>query len=167
MFRQAPFSFTACEAKAFLVLALFVPSAGVAHAQQLPSPSRTIYKCEVAQKVVYSDSPCLGAQRIDIEPTRGLNQSSGRKLVGADVQREHNRELIAEVVRPLTGMDAKQLDIQGRRMKLAPEIRTECARLDAAIPALELAEKRATKQELPDVQARLLDMRKRFRARAC
>ncbi|HTN66492.1 MAG TPA: hypothetical protein VL051_09955, partial [Burkholderiaceae bacterium] len=110
---------------------------------------------------------CLGAQRIDIEPTRGLNQSSGRKLVGADVQREHNRELIAEAVRPLTGMDAKQLDIQGRRMKLAPEIRTECARLDAAIAALEFDEKRATKQELPDVQARLLDMRKRFRARAC
>jgi hypothetical protein len=63
-----------------------VLSSGIAFAEaKLPAPSRTAFKCEVAGKVVYSDSPCLGAQKIDVEPTRGLNKSTGRKLIGYDV----------------------------------------------------------------------------------
>ena len=44
---------------------------------KLPPTSRTVYKCQEGAKTVYSDEPCLGAQRINVEPTRGLDKSSG------------------------------------------------------------------------------------------
>jgi hypothetical protein len=53
----------------------------VTFAQSLPAPSRTVYKCEVGGKVTYSDSPCLGATRIDVEPTRGVSKLSGSQRV--------------------------------------------------------------------------------------
>jgi hypothetical protein len=57
-------------------------------AQKLPPVSRTVFKCQVVGKVVYTDAPCLGAQQIDVEPTRGLNQTSGQKRIGTDVMHE-------------------------------------------------------------------------------
>lgn len=60
----------------------------------------------VPEKMVYSDSPCLGAQKIDVEGTRGLSKSSGCEQVGNDVRREQHRETFADAIRPLTGMDA-------------------------------------------------------------
>jgi|LakMenEpi03Aug12_release.lakeMendotaPanAssembly.Ray.scaffolds.fasta_scaffold936250_1 hypothetical protein len=44
---------------------------------KLDKPTRTDYKCNVDGKVAYSDTPCLGAERIDAEPTRGLDKASG------------------------------------------------------------------------------------------
>jgi hypothetical protein len=38
-----------------------VAISNLAPAQTLPSPSRTVYKCEHDGKVVYSDAPCPGA----------------------------------------------------------------------------------------------------------
>jgi len=142
---------------------------------QLPAPSRTAFKCEVDGKVSYSDSPCLGAKKVDLEPTRGLNSSvSGKSPLsasppfGADVQRERRREAMAEAIKPITGLDAKQLEIQGQRMKqLSPEARQACARLDRAIPAAEAAEASASKAELPTIQEQLLQLRKRFRELRC
>lgn len=95
-------------------------------AQGLPSPSRTLFKCVIGGKVSYSDSPCLGAEKIDIEPTRGVSKLSGSERIGNDVRREQHRELIAEAIRPIAGMDAKQMDIFGRRMKLTPDAPREC-----------------------------------------
>lgn len=68
-----------------LVLACSIVLAVAAFAQSLPPPSRTVFKCEEAGKVVYSDSPCLGARQIDVEPTRGVNQITGKRLTGPDV----------------------------------------------------------------------------------
>ena len=104
-----------------------------ASAQSLPPTSRTVYKCIVAGKSVYSDAPCLGAQRIDVEPTRGLDASSGRAQVGADVARERQREALADALKPLTGMNAKQMDTFGRRTKLAADAQRECGALDGAV----------------------------------
>jgi hypothetical protein len=154
----------ACAAAVPLLCAV---AFGIAQAQKLPPTSRTVYRCEVASKTVYSDAPCLGARKIDVEPTRGLSKSSGRELVGADVQREHNREIFAEAVRPLTGLDAKQLQVQGRRMKLTASEQGECRRLDADIPAAEFEEKNASKQTITEVQLRLLNLRKRSQVLAC
>lgn len=151
-------------------------SSGSALAQApLPAPSRTAFKCEVDGKVSYSDSPCLGAKKVDLEPTRGLNSSVSGKSplsasppLGADVQRERRREAMAEAIKPITGLDAKQLEIQGQRMKqLSPEARQACARLDRAIPAAEAAEASASKAELPTIQEQLLQLRKRFRELRC
>lgn len=138
-----------------------------AYSQKLPPPSRTVFKCEVAGKVSYSDSPCLGAQKIDVEPTRGLNKMSGRELLGNDVRREQNREMFADAIRPITGMDAKQLDVQGRRMKLTADAQRECRHLDAEIPVAEKQEKLVKQQALADVQAQLFRMRRSFRELGC
>ncbi|NMM11305.1 MAG: hypothetical protein HHJ16_13670, partial [Polaromonas sp.] len=137
------------------------------YSQKLAPTSRSVFKCEVAGKVVYSDSPCLGAQKIDVEPTRGLSKTSGREQVGNDVRREQHREMFAEAIRPLTGMNAKQLDVQGRRMKLTADARQECRRLDAEIPVAEKQERLVKQQALADVQAQLLRMRRSFREQSC
>lgn len=137
------------------------------HAQNLPQVSRTVFKCQVAGKTVYSDSPCLGAKQIDVEPTRGLNQTSGRVRIGADVLHEQGREAFAGALRPLTGMDAKQLTVAGRRNKLSPDAQRECPRLDADISVAQEDEKKATPPELKQVQLKLFQVRKRFQELGC
>lgn len=41
---------------------------------QLPAQSRTIYRCEVNGKIACTDKPCLGAKRLDVVPTRGVDK---------------------------------------------------------------------------------------------
>jgi hypothetical protein len=94
-----------------------------AQSMKLPGTSRTVYKCTIAGKVVYTDDPCLGAERVDVEPTRGVSKLTGTERVGPDVQREESREAFAEGIGPITGMDAKQLNQAGRRQKLSPDAR--------------------------------------------
>lgn len=65
---------------------LLIPAVDYVCAQSLPPPSRTVFRCEEGGKVVYSDSPCVGARKIDVEPTRGVSKLSGRERVGRDVQ---------------------------------------------------------------------------------
>ena len=146
---------------------LWLLGAGFALAQSLPPPSRTVFKCKKDGKVVYSDSPCVGAEKLEVEPTRGLNQASGMERIGSDVRRELQQEGIANAVRPITGMDAKQFEIAGRRMQLTAEAQRECGGLDKSIPAVELEEKHATTDDLPRVQQRLFILRKRYRELRC
>lgn len=138
-----------------------------AEAQSLPAPSRTIFKCEEAGKITYSDSPCVGAQKIDVEPTRGVSKLSGSERTGRDVQIERHREIIADALRPLTGMDAKQLEVRQRRMRLAPDAQRECLQLDERVPAVEGRERLATGQKLAEVQRELYHLRTRFRELRC
>ena len=135
-------------------------------AQALPGPSRTVYKCESGGKVTYSDSPCIAAKRIDIEPTRGLT-STGKEPAGTDVQREAYRERLADALRPVSGMDAKRFDQAVRRHGLSSEAKQECQRLDVAIAGSEAAEREASKDELRAVQSQLLKQRQRFRDLRC
>ena len=151
-----------------LAVSCAIAIASTAAAQNFPPPSRTVYKCfEIDGKVTYSDSPCPAAQKIEVEPTRGLNKQTGKVREGADVRHERQREAFAEAVRPITGMDAKQFDIQSRRMKLALEARRECRWLDSELAALEQDEKHANKDMLKQVQHQLLLLRLRFRDLGC
>jgi hypothetical protein len=136
-------------------------------AQELPPPSRTVFKCKNGAKIVYSDSPCLGAEKIDVEPTRGLNAASAHERIGPDVQRELRREGIANAVRPISGMDAKQFEVAGRRIKLTAAAQRECRELDKDIPAAELEEKQAAAATLPSIQERLFVLRSRYRDLRC
>lgn len=136
-------------------------------AQKLPPVSRTVFKCEVAGKIVYSDAPCLGAKQIDVEPTRGLDQTSGKRRVGSDVMHEQFREAMADALRPLTGMDAKQLAVQGRRNQLSSGAQQECRRLDGEIPSALQEEKTARQSELRDIQMKLFQKRNRFKELGC
>ncbi|WP_158219686.1 DUF4124 domain-containing protein [Ideonella sp. A 288] len=136
-------------------------------AQKLPPPSRTVYKCQDAGRTVYTDSPCMAAERIEVQPTRGLNQTTGKELIGRDVRHEQHREMMADALRPLTGMDATQLDRAGRRRSLTPAAQRECQHLDRELPGVELAERRGEPGQLKAVQRRLLVMRSRFREIGC
>lgn len=151
-----------------LAPALLAFTVCAASAQPLPPPSRTVYKCEEGGKVHYSDAPCLGAQKLVVEPTRGLNKSSGRELEGADVQRERRREQLAEAVRPVTGLEAAEFDRAGRRMRLTQQGLRQCQQLDQALPRAEQAEKAATSaDERRAAQAQLLKLRTAFRDGRC
>lgn len=74
---------------------------------------------------------------------------------------------LADALRPLTGMDAKQLDTFGRRSKLSPEAQRECRDLDSRLASLEAAERLAKGDDLARVQASLLQHRKRFHTLRC
>lgn len=136
-------------------------------AQGLQAPSRTVFKCEKDGKVSYSDAPCLGAKRIDVEPTRGLNKSSGVERVGADVRREQTNEQVAEALRPVFGESAEERSIRHRRAALNPQDRTECTRLDGDIKAAEQTERRAAKSDLAGIQTNLLNLRSRYHTIKC
>jgi len=148
-------------------ITLGVIAPGAVFAQTLPPPSRTVFKCDVAGKVVYSDSPCLGASKIDAEPTRGANLITGKTMTGADVRRERSREQVAEALHPITGMNAKQLDSAGRRTKLSADSQSQCLTLDRQILAMENEEANATGSNRTVVQARLLTLRQQFRTLRC
>ena len=138
-----------------------------AQAQSLPAPARTVFKCEDKGKIVYSDEPCLGAKRLDIEPTRGMNQASGKERIGKDVRREKDREAFAEAVRPLTGMDAKQFQVATKRKNLSQQARAECTALDRNIPLAELKERNAMAEGLGAAQSEILTLRRRYRELGC
>jgi hypothetical protein len=151
----------------YLLCLTAVIACASANAQQLPTSSRTVFKCNVNGSTVYSDTPCLGAQKIDVEPSRGADSLSGRKKVGSDISRERNHEMIVEAVRPITGMNVKEIDTFGRRMNLRPEAQRECKSLDNDIPAAERDEANATPEIRSGIQARLLTLRQRYRDLRC
>ncbi|MBT9498136.1 MAG: hypothetical protein IV103_12965 [Zoogloea sp.] len=138
-----------------------------ASAQSLPPPAKTVFRCEEGGKVVYSDAPCLGARKIDVEPTRGVSKLSGKERIGSAVQHERQREQIAEAVRPLSGMNPQQFDTFGRRQSLSSAAQRECLRLDEQVMAAERDEHGAKGPVLAEIQARLFDLRKRFRELGC
>ena len=134
---------------------------------KLPAPTRTVYKCDLQGKVVYSDEPCLGAKKVDVEPTRGVSKMTGTERVGHDVQREKTREAFVEGIRPLTGKNAAQLDQRGRRMKLKPDAAVQCAKLDGEVARLESEEATARVGQRAGLQSELLTARKRYRELGC
>ncbi|NRF71417.1 DUF4124 domain-containing protein [Aquincola sp. S2] len=145
----------------FATATSLVMAAAIAQPTGLRHSNGNVYRCDVDGKVTYSDEPCLGAKRVDVQPTRGLDKSSGKERTGADVARERRREGLAEALRPVTGMDAKQFDAEGRRHRLQPADKAECRWLDASIARLEASEKAAT-GEATATQRDLLSQRRRY-----
>lgn len=136
-------------------------------AQQLPPPSRTMYKCTVQGTTSYSDTPCPGATRMEVEPTRGVGKLSGKERTGHDIVMERQHEALGEALRPLSGMDTKQWTRFSRRAQLTPATRRECGELDRSMAAAEDDERRAAPAQLHQVQERLYLMRQRFHDLRC
>lgn len=131
--------------------------------------SRTVFKCTQGDKTFYSDAPCLGAQKIDVQPTRGLNKLTGKETTGRDVTREKHRELFVDALKPVTGMSAEQLDLSGRRSKLPPSAQQECTKLDRLLPEAERAEQNAAKNspQMKLAQAYLYRLRMGYHSHRC
>jgi hypothetical protein len=138
-----------------------------AAAQQLPTPSRTMYKCKTEKVVSYSDKPCLGAERLVVVPTRGVSKLSGKERIGRDVQEEHRRELFADALRPISGMNPEQFEAARRRTRLSSAAQTECRQLDPVLLRTEAMEAAADKPARPLVQRDLFALRTRYTELGC
>jgi hypothetical protein len=155
------------SARTGLMAVLFAFSQAHAMAQSLPAPSRLVYKCDVGGKVAYTDEPCLGAKRLDIEPTRGLSKYSGQEKIGTDVRREMDREMMADALRPIVGLSRQQYATAHRRVNLGGAAKKECSDLDQSIPQTEMIENTASREARPATQRELLALRKRFKELRC
>lgn len=151
----------------FTLLTCCAFSSNATLSQSLPAPGRTIYKCEQAGKIAYSDQPCLGASKLDIVVPRGMDHLSGKSRTGADVSHEVQRENIANALKPITGMTPAQFEIATRRQRLSTEVQRRCNVLDAAIPLTERRERDASKQDRQQASAELYKLRKEYRSMAC
>ena len=134
---------------------------------QLPAPTRTVYKCKIEGKLRYSDEPCLGAQRIDVTPTRGVDRLSGSVRIGNDVAREIHTEQVAKAIEPISGMNAAEFSTVSRRINLSAEAQRECRQLETAIVASEKKERSASGPVLESTQQELFVLRKRYKTLGC
>ena len=79
------------------------------------------------------------------------------------MQRERNREQVAEAVRPLTGMSPTQLDTARSRFYLSASAKAQGASLDRSLVSAEAQERVASSREKPALQADLLASRQRYK----
>jgi hypothetical protein len=161
---------TGCERVFYVIPLLALSLLAAVHMQaeaQRSPPSRTVYRCEEGGKVIYSDAPCLGAKRVDIQPTRGLNKISGSERIGADVRAEQNHEQMANALRPIFGESAAERAVRHKRARLSPEKAHRCYELDREIAQAEQREIMAKGADLKSVQSELLVNRQSFHRMGC
>lgn len=135
--------------------------------EPLPAPNRTIYKCQSHGKTSYSDEPCLGAQRLDATPTRGVDRLSGKSRIGNDVAAEIRSEQFAQALRPLSGMTSSEFATATRRQRLSADAQRECRVLESAILESEQVERRARAAMMESIQQDLFILRQRYRKQGC
>ena len=132
-----------------------------AHAQ------KPVYRCETAGKVSYSDEPCVGAKEIDATPTQGMDKMTGASRKGADVRRDEHNAVMADALKPLTGMSADQYRVYKHRFKLSPKDKAECARLDTNLPELKQRASTALSSEKARADVELYKARKQLNDLNC
>ena len=135
-------------------------------AQPVTPASRSAYKCKIDGKTVYSDEPCLGAQKIDIEPSKSANATT-RSSASSNARRQQPRpepkaEPSAEGDHASADVETKPAQVLSGRARLSSASQRECRDLESSITVLEREEKEASKSELPRVQGQLFTKRKRF-----
>ncbi|MEM8511747.1 hypothetical protein RCH14_001047 [Massilia sp. MP_M2] len=158
-----PFRIKAAFTGNLLLLLALLPAQA-----QLPAPSRTIYKCEVAGKIAYTDVPCLGAKRLDVVPARGVDKLSGTSRVGVTVAREYQQENMARALKPLLGMNEQQYATAVRRHGLDAGAQRECRALEAAIVDNERIEHQGPARESREALAHdTLSLRQRYHELRC
>ena len=150
-----------------IITILLIAINNPAKSQNLPPPSRTIYKCETGGKIVYSDAPCVGAKKIDAEPTKGANKITGKERIGKDVMIENYNEIFAKITNSVTGQSPESFERQRKRIYLSPQDKMNCAKLDIFIPYLEKEEMNAKKENLRNIQESLYNQRLAYRNLRC
>ncbi|UST55462.1 DUF4124 domain-containing protein [Comamonadaceae bacterium OTU4NAUVB1] len=130
--------------------------------------AQPVYRCTAGRAVVYSHEPCLDARVVDVTPTQGMDRFSGVSRKGADVRRTEQRALMANALRPLTGMDEEQYARAGDRQRLDPQARETCRRLDVLLPQQEARTAQAgTETQRQSHAAALLETRQHRRRLRC
>lgn len=128
-----------------------------------------VYRCEMNGKISYSDEPCMGAKRVDVRPTRGLDKLSGKSSKGAEVRAEEWNKQAADIFRPVFRETPDQRATRHRRYRnnLTPEETAECYLLDARMGRAEEQERAAKGVDLKQVQQQLLMQRQRHKKLKC
>ena len=128
---------------------------------------KPVYRCETAGKVSYSDAPCVGAKEIDATPTQGMDKMTGTSRKGADVRRDEHNAVMADALKPLTGMSPEQYRVYQHRFKLSPRDKAECTRLDTELPELKQRAATATPTDKALADVELYKARKQFNDLNC
>ena len=109
----------------------------------------------------------VGAKEIDTTPTQGMDKMTGASRKGADVQRAEHNALMADALKPLTGMSPEQYRVYKHRFKLSPRNKAECTRLDTELPELKQRAATATPTEKALADVELHKARKQFNDLNC
>lgn len=128
---------------------------------------KSVYRCETAGKVSYSHEPCVGAKEIDATPTQGMDKMTGQSRKGRDVLRHEQDGVMADALKPLTGMTPDQYRVYKQRFKLSPQDKNECARLDYELPGLKQRAAIAPTADRAAADVDLYKARKRFNDLNC
>ena len=126
------------------------------------SAAPSVYRCETAGKISYSDAPCVGAKIVDATPNQGVDQMTGKSRKGRDVQRTELNHAFDDALRPLTGKSRDEMDVMRRRIKLQPREQSACRQLDGQLPDLESAAQRDTGAAKGKADVALYQARKRY-----
>ena len=128
---------------------------------------KAVYRCETAGKVSYSHEPCLGAKEIDATPTQGMDKMTGQSRKGRDVLRHEHDGLMADALKPLTGMSPDQYRVYKHRFNLSPQDKNACAKLDYDLPGLKQRAANAPTADQAAAEVDLYKARKRFNDLNC
>ncbi len=128
---------------------------------------KSVYRCETAGKVAYSHEPCVGAKEIDATPTQGMDKMTGQSRKGRDVQRHEHDGLMADALKPLTGMSPDQYRVYKHRFNLSPQDKNACAKLDYELPGLKQRAANAPTADQAAAEVDLYKARKRFNDLNC
>ena len=132
-----------------------------------PAMGQQVYRCEANGKVGYSHEPCAGAKAIDATPTQGMDKMTGQSRKGRDVLRHEQDGVMADALKPLTGMTPDQYRVYKQRFKLSPQDKNECARLDYELPGLKQRAANAPTADRAAADVDLYKARKRFNDLNC
>lgn len=138
-------------------------------AHLVSSANAQVYRCEADGKTSYSDAPCLGAKRVDVTPTQGLDKLSGQSRKGKDVRADEFQNSMARAMRPLLGETTEEYKTRHRRHRnaLTPAEISECYAIDPRLRRLEEQERSATGEMLKRARRDLLQERQRYRELKC
>ena len=125
-----------------------------------PRSTGEVFKCTINGKVVYTDEPCLGAERVDVGPPVKSGPPPGKQSSAHQ-----------DGTRPPGRMSRERYEIHKRRIGLTADARLECADLDRSIAKAELEERLGRKAKSgaarEGFEKNLLALRVRYRGLGC
>ncbi len=135
----------------------------------LTAQATDVYRCDQDGRVVFSDEPCLGAKRIEVHPTQGMDKLSGKSRKGEDVRRNEHHRQMDQALRPLHGRTHEEMNVQRRRYgnNLTPGEHARCAVMDQQLKTQEAREVGARGEALAETQKSLFQLRREHRALGC
>ena len=127
------------------------------------SAQTTVYKCESGGTVTYSQKACPGR----IVNTNDAPVPGKPNPNEVDVRRAGENQVMAQAMQPRPGESAEQFETRRRRVRLMPEDRDECARLDTRMAVEGASMNNPDPEAVANAKEALERSRKRFGELRC